>query len=51
MEAGLGERGPTFETLLRLAHAQKMHLVVEFVPEADDDVRQDVKVRALREAF
>src|SRR5688572_10082604 len=32
MEAGIGQRGPTFETLVRLARAQKMNLVVEFVP-------------------
>jgi transcriptional regulator with XRE-family HTH domain len=50
MEAGLGERGPTFDTLLRLAHAQKMNLVVEFVPDSGADQQAD-DARLLREAF
>ena len=32
LEIGAGERGPTFDTLVRLAHAQDMQLVVELVP-------------------
>jgi transcriptional regulator with XRE-family HTH domain len=32
LEGGAGEKGPTFETLLRLVHAQGMELVMEFVP-------------------
>lgn len=46
LEAGLGERGPTFDTLIRLAHAQKMKLVVELVPEEETADRP-----RLREAF
>jgi len=50
IENGLGGRGPTFETLVRLAHAQNMNLVVQLVPrgtKADDpELLQD-----LREAF
>jgi transcriptional regulator with XRE-family HTH domain len=33
LEIGSGEKGPTFDTLVRLAHAQGMRLVVELVPE------------------
>ncbi len=32
LEVGAGEKGPTFDTLVRLAHAQDMKLVVELVP-------------------
>jgi transcriptional regulator with XRE-family HTH domain len=32
LEIGSGEKGPTFDTLVRLAHAQDMKLVVELVP-------------------
>lgn len=32
LEIGSGEKGPTFDTLVRLAHAQDMQLVVELVP-------------------
>ena len=39
IEAGIGQRGPTFETLVRVAHAQKMNLVLEFVP-ADKGARR-----------
>lgn len=50
LESGLGERGPTFETLVRLAHAQGMNLVVEFVP-ADADKKQAADTQDLRVAF
>lgn len=32
LEGGAGEKGPTFETLLRLVHAQGLELVMELVP-------------------
>jgi transcriptional regulator with XRE-family HTH domain len=65
LEIGLGEKGPTFDTLVRLAHAQGMRLVVELVPEksaefetftADEDDNADAAAAmasqpALREAF
>jgi transcriptional regulator with XRE-family HTH domain len=37
LEIGSGEKGPTFDTLVRLAHAQGMRLVVELVPEKSAD--------------
>jgi transcriptional regulator with XRE-family HTH domain len=65
LEIGSGEKGPTFDTLVRLAHAQGMRLVVELVPEksaefetftADEDDNADAAAvmasqPALREAF
>jgi transcriptional regulator with XRE-family HTH domain len=64
LEIGLGEKGPTFDTLVRLAHAQGMRLVVELVPEksaeyasiAEEDDNADgaaamASQPALREAF
>jgi transcriptional regulator with XRE-family HTH domain len=48
LESGLGERGPTFDTLLRLAHAQRMKLVVELVPENSDAIAEP---NLLRESF
>lgn len=65
LEIGSGEKGPTFDTLVRLAHAQGMRLVVELVPEksaeyetftADEDDNADAAAAmasqpALREAF
>jgi len=65
LEIGSGEKGPTFDTLVRLAHAQGMRLVVELVPEksaefetftADEDDNADAATvmasqPALREAF
>ena len=56
MEAGLGDRGPTFDTLLRIAHAQKMRLTVELVPEEevvslDEPVEIAAYQRRLREVF
>jgi transcriptional regulator with XRE-family HTH domain len=50
LEAGLRERGPTFDTLLRLARAQNMKLVVELVPVAER-VPVERRTRGLREAF
>jgi transcriptional regulator with XRE-family HTH domain len=32
LEIGLGEKGPTFDTLVRVAHAQGRRLVVELIP-------------------
>jgi transcriptional regulator with XRE-family HTH domain len=65
LEIGSGEKGPTFDTLVRLAHAQGMRLVVELVPEksaefetftADEDDNADAAAAmapqpTLREAF
>jgi transcriptional regulator with XRE-family HTH domain len=65
LEIGSGEKGPTFDTLVRLAHAQGMHLVVELVPEksaefasitSDEDDNADAAAAMesqpmLREAF
>jgi transcriptional regulator with XRE-family HTH domain len=64
LEIGSGEKGPTFDTLVRLAHAQGMRLVVELVPEksaeyasiAEEDDSADAAAAmasqpALREAF
>jgi len=58
MEAGLGDRGPTFDTLLRIAHAQNMKLMVELVPadKAEDELETTDRWaldedRPLREAF
>jgi transcriptional regulator with XRE-family HTH domain len=49
LETGMGDRGPTFETLLRLAHAQRMKLVVELVPENEPVAANEP--HRLREAF
>ena len=39
LEMGAGEKGPTFDTLVRLAHAQGRRLVMELVPvEAAENV-------------
>lgn len=48
IEHGLGERGPTFDTLVRLVHAHNMELVVELAPK-DKKRRQDAP--KLREEF
>jgi transcriptional regulator with XRE-family HTH domain len=32
LEMGTGEKGPTFDSLVRIAHALHMRLVVELVP-------------------
>jgi transcriptional regulator with XRE-family HTH domain len=65
LEGGAGEKGPTFETLLRLVHAQGLELVMELVPKkANGSATQASSTRkgavqaakieqapALREAF
>jgi transcriptional regulator with XRE-family HTH domain len=65
LEIGSGEKGPTFDTLVRLARAQGMRLVVELVPEkpaeyvsitSDEDDNADAAAAmasqpTLREAF
>lgn len=55
LEHGLGERGPTFETMVRLAHAHNMKLVVQLVPELPanrkDAPQLDEDDSLLREAF
>ncbi len=38
LEIGAGEKGPTFETLVRLAHAQGMKLVVELVRKDSESI-------------
>lgn len=51
IEHGLGERGPTFDTLVRLAHAHEMELVVQLVPK-DKKKREEAEAALnLREAF
>jgi transcriptional regulator with XRE-family HTH domain len=37
LEIGAGEKGPTFDTLVRVAHAQGRRLVVELVPLVEAD--------------
>lgn len=52
LEAGLGERGPTFDTLLRIARAQRMRLIVELVPDKEAPAADAAaKPGRLREAF
>jgi transcriptional regulator with XRE-family HTH domain len=51
IEHGLGERGPTFDTLVRLAHAQGMELVLELVPQDKKKREEAEQSQSLREAF
>jgi transcriptional regulator with XRE-family HTH domain len=60
LEIGSGEKGPTFDTLVRLAHAQDMKLVVELVPNTAateaaassvDEEGLESDAQALRAAF
>jgi transcriptional regulator with XRE-family HTH domain len=59
LEIGSGEKGPTFDTLVRLAHAQDMKLVVELVPNtaaadvvySPDEEEPESDAQALRAAF
>ncbi|HKB90403.1 MAG TPA: helix-turn-helix domain-containing protein [Opitutaceae bacterium] len=60
LEIGSGEKGPTFDTLVRLAHAQDMKLVVELVPNGAaaevgsaslDEVEAESDAPVLRAAF
>jgi transcriptional regulator with XRE-family HTH domain len=41
LEMGTGEDGPTFDTLVRIAHALQMRLVVELVPNTASDSAGD----------
>lgn len=51
IESGVAELGPSFDTLVKLAHAQKMRLVVELVPEEKEEEDPDDPSRQFREAF
>ena len=41
LEMGTGEKGPTFETLVRIAHALDMKLVVELAPNGASAIGED----------
>lgn len=43
LEMGTGENGPTFDTLVRIAHALNMKLVVELVPN-EAALEEDLRV-------
>lgn len=51
IEHGLGERGPTFDTLVRLARAHRMELVLQLVPQDKDKREEAEESQQLREAF
>jgi transcriptional regulator with XRE-family HTH domain len=57
LEVGQGENGPTFLTLVRLAHAQKMRLVMQLEPieegasSAESEALEATQALVLRESF
>jgi transcriptional regulator with XRE-family HTH domain len=54
LEGGAGEKGPTFETLLRLVHAQGLELVMELVPKkasGSSDKASSARKRAAQAAI
>jgi transcriptional regulator with XRE-family HTH domain len=50
LEIGSGEKGPTFDTLVRIAHAQNMKLVLELVPNTDAAAAEAASSPAVLEA-
>jgi hypothetical protein len=47
LETGSGEKGPTFDALVRIAHALQMRLVVELVPNEASAVGIEHDLRAV----
>jgi transcriptional regulator with XRE-family HTH domain len=47
LEMGFGENGPTFDMLVRIAHALDMRMVVELVPKEASAVEIEQELRAV----